>query len=137
TVLPLPPSPPGYELIERLGKGGMGDVYLAREQASERFVAMKVLRHPSDPDALERFLIELRVLAKLDHPNIVRVLAHDFLRADPYFTMEYLPGGPLSRARDGAAPLAPAEAVRIIRIVAGAIAVAHARNVIHRDLKPS
>jgi hypothetical protein len=124
-------------LLERLGGGGMGDVYLAREQASERLVAMKFLRHPGDPGLFERFLIELRVLAGLDHPGIVRVLAHDFLRADPFFTMEYLTGGSLSRARDGADPLPPEEAVRLIRLIAAAVAAAHAREVLHRDLKPS
>ncbi len=133
--LPLPTPPAGYEFLNRLGGGGMGVVYLAREQASQRLVAMKFLRHPGDQTSLDRFVTELRALAKLDHPNIVRVYGHDFLRADPYFTMEYAPGGPLSHAVKGAAP--PAEAVRLIRVVAGAIAAAHAGDVIHRDLKPS
>lgn len=133
--LPLPTPPAGYEFLKRLGGGGMGVVYLAREQASQRLVAMKFLRHPGDQTALDRFVTELRALAKLDHPNIVRVYGHDFLRADPYFTMEYAPGGSLSRAVKGTAP--PAEAVRLIRVVAGAIAAAHAGDVIHRDLKPS
>jgi serine/threonine-protein kinase len=134
---PLPPAPPGYELVERLGSGGMGSVYLARDQATERLVAMKFLHHPGDPDAVDRFLLELRVLAQLDHGNIVRVLASDFLRASPFFTMEYLPGGSLSRALDLAAPLPVDRAVRLIRAVAGAVAAAHAKGVIHRDLKPS
>jgi len=134
---PLPQSPPGYEILESLGHGGMGDVYLAREQASERLVALKFLLNPACPDAYDRFLVELRVLAKLDHPNIVRVLSHDFLRAQPYFTMEYLPGGSLSRSRDGARPLSPVEAVRLIRVIAGAVAAAHTAGSIHRDLKPS
>jgi hypothetical protein len=134
---PPPHAPAGYTLLDHLGGGGMGDVYLARETASERLVAMKFLRRPGDRGALERFLVELRVLAKLNHANIVRVLAHDFLRTVPFLTMEYLPGGSLSRAQDGAVPLAPADAVRIIRTVAAAVAVAHTQNVIHRDLKPS
>jgi len=131
----LPAAPPGYDLLRRLGGGGMGVVYLAREQASERHVAMKYLRFPGDQGAFDRFVTELRVLAKLDHPNIVRVLAHDFLRADPYFTMEHVTGGPLSRVLDG--PMPVADAVRLIRTVAGAVAAAHAEKVIHRDLKPS
>ena len=133
----FPHPPAGYELIRRLGSGGMGVVYLARETASERLVAMKFLRSPGNQEALERFVTELRVLAKLDHPNVVRVFTPEFLRADPFFTMEYLPGGSLARAREGAPPLAPAEAVRLIRTIAGAVAWAHAREVIHRDLKPS
>jgi serine/threonine-protein kinase len=133
----LPPAPTGYELLEPLGRGGMGDVYLARELASERLVAMKFLRHPGDSELFERFLTELRVLARLDHPNIVRVLAHDFFRADPFFTMEYLPGGSLAAARAGAEPLTPAEAIRLIRPIAAAVAAAHAQGVLHRDLKMS
>jgi eukaryotic-like serine/threonine-protein kinase len=133
---PLPPSPLGYELRGRLGGGGMGDVYLAYDQMADRLVAMKFIRFPGDPELLERFLLELRVLAQLDHPNIVRVLGHDFHRADPYFTMEYLEHGSLTRKLEGG-PLAPDEGVRIIRAVAGALSLAHAKQVIHRDVKPS
>ncbi len=131
---PLPTAPAGYELLDRLGGGGMGEVYLAREAVSERLVAMKFLKSPGDPAAFGRFAEELRVLAKLDHPDIVGVFASDFLRADPYFTMEYVPGGSLARA---AGPLPVAAAVELMRAVAGAIGAAHAAGVIHRDLKPS
>ena len=129
----LPHAPAGYDLLSRLGGGGMGDVYLAREHASDRRVAMKFLRYPGSPDAVERFLVELRVLARIDHPNVVRLYADDFLRADPFFTMEHLPGGPLGRG----GPLAPAEAVRLVRMVADAMSAVHAAKIIHRDLKPS
>jgi len=143
TVAPInrsasrPNAPAGYDLLDRLGTGGMGAVYLARERASERLVAMKFLHHPGDPEAVDRFFVELRVLAQLDHPNIVRVLASDFLRADPYFTMEHMPGGSLTRALSENKPLPVSEAVRFIRAVADALAAAHAKGVIHRDLKPS
>jgi serine/threonine-protein kinase len=131
---PLPAAPPGYQLLRRLGGGGMGEVYLAREATSERLVAMKFLKCPGDPAQYERFVIELRVLAKLNHPDIVRVYASDFLRADPYFTMEYVPGGSLARA---AGPLPVAAAVELVRGAAVAIAAAHAGGIVHRDLKPS
>jgi hypothetical protein len=98
---------------------------------------MKFVRHPGDPQALERFLGELRILARLDHPNIVRVLASDFLRADPYFTMEYLAHGSLSQVVKTDGPLPPAKAVRLVRVIADALGAAHAKQVIHRDLKPS
>jgi serine/threonine-protein kinase len=136
TATPLPPAPPGYEVLERLGGGGMGEVFLARELASRRPVAMKFLRRPGDAVALDRFVRELQALAELDHPHIVRLFAHDFLCAAPFFTMEHLEGGPLSgRLDDG--PLAPAEAVRLVRAVAGAVGAAHARGIVHRDVKPS
>lgn len=132
------PNPPaGYDLLDRLGSGGMGAVYLARERASERLVAMKFLHHPGDPEAFDRFFVELRVLAQIEHPNIVRVLASDFLRADPFFTMEYMPGGSLSQALKESKSLPVLDAVRLVRAVADAITAAHAKGVIHRDLKPS
>ncbi len=135
--VPFPHGPPGYDLLHKLGSGGMGAVYLAREQAAERLVAMKFLLRPDRADALDRFLVELRVLAKLDHPNIVRVFSNDFLRDDPFFTMEYMPGGSLLRALESCSPMLPSEAVRLVRVVADAVAAAHQQGIIHRDLKPS
>jgi len=124
-------------MIEHISAGGMGSVYLVREQAAERLVAMKFLHASSNSTALERFLVELRSLAKLDHPHIVRVHSSDFFRADPFFTMEYMPGGSLLRTMEPGGPLPPAEALRLIRPVADAVSAAHAAGVIHRDLKPS
>jgi serine/threonine-protein kinase len=134
---PLPHAPAGYDLLDRLGSGGMGAVYLAREHAAERLVAMKFLHEPGDPSGYDRFLVEVRVLAQLDHPGIVRVFSSDFLRVRPFFTMEYVPGGPLSRRVAEGNPLPADEAARLIRRVAEAVAAAHARGVVHRDLKPS
>lgn len=132
----LPESPPGFELLRHLGGGGMGDVYLAREWPAGRDVALKFLKRPESPAASQRFVTELRVLAELDHPNIVGVLASDFQRATPYFTMARAAGGSLADALQAGLP-APDEAVRIIRVIAGAVAAAHAKGIIHRDLKPS
>jgi hypothetical protein len=133
----LPPPPPGYQMLNRLGSGGMGAVYLAWEQATERTVAMKFLHAPAGPSALDRFLVEVRALGRLDHPNIVRVLSVDTYRADPYFTMEYAAGGSLAErvSRDG--PLEPDEAAGLIATVARAVHAAHEADVLHRDLKPS
>jgi serine/threonine protein kinase len=133
----LPPAPPGYELLGRLGSGGMGAVYLAREHATERTVAMKFLNRPGEPSALERFLVEVRALAQLNHPNIVRVLAVDTYRADPYFTMEYAAGGSLTDRVAESGPLPPTEAARLIATVARAVHAANAAGIVHRDLKPS
>jgi serine/threonine-protein kinase len=133
----LPSSPAGYDLIQRLGGGGMGDVYLAREHTTERVVAMKFLREPANPSAVERFLIEVRALASIEHPNIIKVLATDFYREVPFFTMEYLAGGSLSDrvARKGL--LDPTEAATVLGTVARAVDAAHQAGVLHRDLKPS
>jgi serine/threonine protein kinase len=133
----LPPAPPGYELLRRLGVGGMGAVYLAREPAAERTVAMKFLHAPAAPAALDRFLVEVRALARLNHPNIVRVLAVDTYRADPYFTMEYAAGGSLAERVAESGPLPPDDAARLIAAVARAVHAAHAADILHRDLKPS
>src|SRR5207248_4607194 len=87
------------------------------------------------PSAPDRFLIEVRALARLDHPNIIRVLAVELDRPDPYFTMEYLDGGSLAD-RVAAGPLPPAEAATLVRDVARAVGVAHKAGILHRDLKP-
>src|SRR5207237_1102296 len=78
---------------------------------------------PAGPAALERFLVEIRSLARLDHENIVRVLAVDVYRADPFFTMEYAPGGSLADRVAESGPLEPAEAARLVATVARAAAV--------------
>jgi len=135
--VPMPPAPAGYELIRELGAGGMGVVYLARDHTTEQLVAMKFLQRPGSQTAFDRFLVELRALAALNHPHIIRVLGHDFLRADPYFVTEYAPGGSLSAKLEAGGPLDPAEAARLVAAAARAVHAAHAARVIHRDLKPS
>ncbi len=133
----LPNSPAGYDLYRYLGGGGMGDVYLAREHAAERTVAMKFLRGAPQSTAADRFLTEVRSLARLDHPNIIRVISVDLDRSDPHFTMEFAPGGTLSDWVKAKGPMPPLDAARIVAQVARAIEVAHGANILHRDLKPS
>ncbi|MDY3561324.1 serine/threonine protein kinase [Gemmata sp. JC673] len=139
-VRPLPAPPPGFDLLRRLGEGGMGDVYLARECPSGREVALKFLKRPEHYVAHQRFVTELQVLVELAHPNIVPVYASDFMRSTPFFTMEHATGGSLSdvfgAGEGGPNPLTLKDATHIIRVVAGAIAAAHAKGIIHRDLKP-
>src|SRR5262249_8006869 len=132
-----PVAPPGYNIIERVGGGGMGDVCLARELAADRLVAMKFLRAGSGSAATARFLVEVRALAGLDHPHIVRVLATDFTRPDPFFTMEYVPGGTLRDRIDRTGSADPAARAGLVEIVARAVQAAHTAEVLHRDLKPS
>jgi serine/threonine protein kinase len=135
--VPLPTAPAGYEILGELGLGGMGAVYLAREVVPDRLVAMKFLRRPGSQSAYDRFLVEVRALAALDHPNIIRVISTDFFRSDPFFTTEYFPNGSLLKRVDETGPLDPIEAARLMALAARAVHAANQRDVIHRDLKPS
>lgn len=134
------PAIPGYELLERLGEGGMGEVFLARQLSLDREVAVKLVRREllAEEWFLERLEREARLLARLRHPHLVTV--HDFLRlADgtAAVVMELVEGGSL-RDRLRAAPdgLPLDEALALIRQVAAALAAAHAEGVVHRDIKP-
>ncbi len=130
------PAFPGYIVLEKLGEGGMGTVYKARDPLEGRVVALKTLRdwRGGDESDRERFLREARAASGLDHPGIVRVLALYDAQDPPFFVMEYVVGVPL---KDRMRLLAPAEAARAIAKVARAIDYAHAQGVVHRDLKPS
>lgn len=127
-----------YEIERELGRGGMGIVYLARDLALDRRVALKVL--PSDlaarPDIRERFLREARTSAHLSHPNIVPVYHADEIDGHAFFAMAFVEGESLGQRLLARGPLPPAEAVRYLKEVAWALAYAHARGVIHRDIKP-
>jgi hypothetical protein len=131
-----PPELPGFRFLDSLGGGGMGVVYLARELAADRLVALKLVRAACDPAARDRFQVEVRSMARLDHPNIVRVLTVETEAREPYFTMEYVDGPGLDRRLLAEGPLLVDEAVRIIEQVARAVQHAHDHGVIHRDLKP-
>jgi len=122
--------------LERLaGSGGMGEVFQGRDLSSGQQVAVKVLR-VSQPDQLVRFEREARMLAELDHPNIVRYIDHAVAPlGQPYLVMEWLDGEDLA-ARLRTRPLSVRESLSIGRDVAEAMAAAHARGIIHRDLKP-
>jgi serine/threonine protein kinase/tetratricopeptide (TPR) repeat protein len=126
-----------YRLLSRLGAGGMGEVYLAHDQKLDRPVALKFLSPElaSDPDRLRRFHHEARAASSLNHPHIVVV--HDFgdLDGRPYIVTEFIEGQTLrDRLRRG--PLAGREVVDIGTQIAGALAAAHARGLVHRDIKP-
>ncbi|MER7820111.1 serine/threonine-protein kinase, partial [Streptomyces sp. NPDC096153] len=127
-----------FELIERLGSGGMGTVWRARDTVLHREVALKAVR----PDASaseavrERVLREARALARLSHPHVVTV--HHIVDAEPHpwIVMELVPGGSL-QDRLARGPLTPPEAARIGRQVLSALTAAHAAGIQHRDVKPA
>ncbi len=144
-VLPPPTGAPvslsrtfaDYELIEELGRGGMGVVYKARQVSLGRVVALKVLRNSDATEGeAQRFRHEAETAARLDHPNIVPVYEVGEHDGQPYFTMKYVEGTTLARLVDQH-PLPPREAARCVALVARAIHHAHQHGVLHRDLKPS
>ncbi|MFO0851722.1 MAG: protein kinase [Gemmataceae bacterium] len=133
-VAPLP-AVPGYEVLELVGRGGMGRVYKARHLGLDRVVALKVLHaHPSEHH-LARFREEARAVAGLQHPNIVQVYETGAADGQPYIAQEFVAGGSLTEALDGK-PLPPAVAARLVETVARAVQFSHANGVVHRDLKP-
>lgn len=127
-----------YAIERELGRGGMGIVVLARDERLDRRVALKVLP-PSlaqQPDTRERFLREARMAAQLSHPNIVPVHRADDIGGFAFFAMGYVDGETLGdRIRDRGS-LPPVDVVRVLREVAWALAYAHARGIVHRDVKP-
>jgi serine/threonine protein kinase len=126
-----------YTLGERLGAGGMGEVYQAYDERLDRWVAVKLIRsdHLDKPTVRERFRREARAAARLSHPSIVQI--HDIVESDESdaIVMELVEGEPLS-CRIARGPLPVSEAARIGREIAEGLAAAHAKGLIHRDLKP-
>jgi serine/threonine-protein kinase len=127
-----------YRLLDRRGAGGMSEVWRAHDRVLDREVAVKVLDtdHVADPDLPQRIRIEARSAARLRHPNVVAV--HDYGETEegaPYVVMELVDGRSLATVlRDGALPWRPA--VTICAQVAAALAAAHDRAIVHRDVKP-
>jgi WD40 repeat protein/tRNA A-37 threonylcarbamoyl transferase component Bud32 len=138
TRLPDLPQVPGYEILGKLGHGGMGVVYKARHLKLNRVVALKMIlagEHAS-PESLERFRIEAEAVARLQHPNIVQIYEIGEQNGLPYFSLEYLEGGSLAQQLDGT-PLAPRDAAELVATMADAVQAAHAEDIVHRDLKPA
>jgi eukaryotic-like serine/threonine-protein kinase len=128
-----------YRLIEPLGRGGMGSVYLARHVTMKRRVALKIIsrRSREDPRSLERLLAEARAIASLDHPNIVQAYSIDNEDECDYFVMEYVDGIDLQRLVETEGPLDGRTAADYARQTADGLDHAHRKNMIHCDVKPS
>ena len=133
----LAPHFPQLEILECLGRGGMGVVYKARQKALNRFVALKILapERSTDPGFAERFTAEARTLASLNHPNIVTI--HDFGESGGFYhlVMEYVDGVNLRQAMT-AGRFTPEQALAIVPPVCEALQYAHDHGVVHRDIKP-
>jgi tetratricopeptide (TPR) repeat protein len=132
------PTLAGYEILDALGRGGMGVVYKARQVNLNRLVALKMVLAGAHAGPLQRarFATEAEAVARLQHPNIVQIYEvgeHDGL---PYFSLEYVDGASLAQ-KIGGKPQPPREAAGLVEQLARAMAVAHGRGIIHRDLKPA
>ncbi|MGE0641027.1 MAG: protein kinase [Thermoanaerobaculia bacterium] len=126
-----------YEVVEKLGEGGMGEVYRATDSKLKREVAIKVLpaAFTNDPERLARFEREAQLLAQLHHPNIASIFGLEESDGERALVMELVEGPTLAeRLADG--PLALAEALPIARQIAEALEEAHEKGIVHRDLKP-
>lgn len=127
-----------YRIMEQLGQGGMATVYKAYHAALDRYVALKVL-HPAfheDKTFTARFQREARVVAKLEHPNIVPVYDYAEHEGRPYLVMKYIEGETL-KSRLARGPLTTGEINRVVDAVGSALAYAHKQGILHRDIKPS
>lgn len=128
----------GYKIVEQLGAGGMGTVFLAEKEGLEKRVALKVIKRGMDTDAvLRRFVLERKILSRLEHPFIARLLdggtTDDGL---PFFVMEYVEGTPVTRFCDEHR-FDIKERLELFRQICAAVAYSHQNLIVHRDLKPS
>ncbi len=136
TAAPNYPDIPGCRLLGIAGQGGMGIVYRAEQASPRRIVAVKLLNQAPSPEKLAAFKREAETIARLEHPNILPVYGYGEAGGRPYLVLRYLSGGSVAGLiRRG--PLAPADAARWLRAVAAALDFAHARGLVHRDVKPS
>jgi WD40 repeat protein/tRNA A-37 threonylcarbamoyl transferase component Bud32 len=133
-----PPFFGSYELLEEIGRGGMGVVYKARQRSLKRTVAIKLLVSGaySSESLLRRFQIEAESAASLQHPGIVAIFEFGENDNQPFYTMEYVEGKNLSEV-SGGQPMEPKRAARYARAICDAVEYAHTKGILHRDLKPS
>ena len=122
-----------YRILDKLGAGGMGEVYRARDTRLNRDVALKCLPagFAQDPERLTRFQREAQVLAQLSHPNIAAIYGLEEFDGQPYLVLEHVPGETLQ------GPLPVEEAMELATQIAAALEEAHSKGIIHRDLKPA
>jgi serine/threonine-protein kinase len=135
---PLLPTVPGYEILEVLGKGGMGVVYKARQVSLKRTVALKMIRDVglAGPEERARFRTEAEAVARLVHPNVVQVYEVGEHNGHPFFSLEFVDGGSLAERLRGGLQASEA-AARLVEVLARAVQAAHQRGIVHRDLKPA
>lgn len=128
-----------YVVLEPLARGSMGRVYRARHRLLDRVVALKVIESSrlTHGEYVARFLREMRLVGRLDHPHVVRALDADQIGNTPFIVLEYVPGMDLGRILAANGPLPPAQVASLGAQAASGLAHAHAHGVVHRDVKPS
>jgi eukaryotic-like serine/threonine-protein kinase len=128
-----------YVVLDRIGEGAMARVFKARHILMDRVVALKVIapEYVSSPRKIARFEREIRMIGRLDHPNVVRAFDADRINNIPYIAMEFVAGQNLSDRLRERGPLAPAEVVEFAAQAALGLYHAHQQGVVHRDIKPS
>lgn len=128
-----------YEIVEELGRGGMGVVYKGYEPALGRYVAIKQMSQSlaHDPSIVERFLREARSMAQLNDPHIIQIYFVGEQEGQPYFAMEFVEGESVSQRLKRERRIAPMDAAQILLQTAQGLATAHDKGVIHRDIKPA
>ena len=136
SVEPSSPKIDGYDVLERLGRGGTAIVYRARQIELNRIVALKLLAYKSsEAHFKKRFEIEAQAIAKLGHPNIAQIYDVGISDVGPFLALEFLPGGTLAERLKEI--WSPRDAANLIETLANAISYSHREGVIHRDLKPA
>jgi len=128
-----------YEIIEELGKGGMGKVYRVEDKKIKEEVALKLIKPEisADKKTIERFSNELKIARKITHKNVCRMYHLGEAEGAYFITMEYVPGGDLKTFIRRAAPLSTARTIAIAKQICNGLAEAHSIGVVHRDLKPN
>jgi serine/threonine protein kinase len=132
------PSIRGYQVLEEIGRGGMGIVFKAQQDGLDRYVALKMISYGRFSESVHRtrFLAEGQAIARLHHPNIVQIYEIGECEGGPFFSFEFVEGETLAKKLSGD-PQTPENAARITETLARAIHVAHQQGIIHRDLKPA
>ncbi len=128
-----------YEVLERIGRGGMGEVFVARQIQLDRLVAIKFLlaEHGDDPgNDLVRFRREAELMAKVSHPNVLSIFDFGDMNGRPYLVMEYVEGGDLRRQMKPGKPMSQQKVRSVVMPVGEALNYLHRNKIIHRDLKP-
>jgi len=128
-----------FRILDRLGEGGMGVVYLARDERLDRRIALKVIapRLASDIEFRERFVAEARSAAAIDHPHAVPIYSAGVADDRPYIAMRYIAGTDLRNVLTQFGPLSPVIATTVVSEIASALDAAHASGMVHRDVKPA